>query len=84
MESPQSGSQVSMLETASVSGTVSPESSVGQTPSVPRTPESIPTSTPAPIAQPKSQPPKRRGKGTYSTVRASSHDHSCYCERCFE
>lgn len=62
MESPQSGSQVSMSETASVAGTVSSESSVGRTPSVSATPESIPASTPAPVPQPKSQPPKRRGK----------------------
>ena len=67
MESPQSGSQVSMSETASVAGTVSSESSVGRTPSVSATPESIPASTPAPVPQPKSQPPKRRGKGRYRT-----------------
>lgn len=67
MESPQSGSQVSMSETASVAGTVSSESSVGRTPSVSATPESIPASTPAPVPQPKSQPPKRRGKGRYCT-----------------
>ena len=69
MESPQSGSQVSMSETASVAGTVSSESSVGKTPSVSATPESIPASTPAPVPQPKSQPPKRRGKGRYRTYK---------------
>ena len=69
MESPQSGSQVSMSETASVAGTVSSESSVGRTPSVSATPESIPASTPAPVPQPKSQPPKRRGKGRYRTYK---------------
>ena len=62
-DTPQSGSQVSMSETASDPGTASPESSVGKTPGVPMTPESVPASTPAPVPQPKSQPPKRRGKG---------------------
>ena len=60
-ETPQTGSQVSMSETASEPGTASPESSAGKTPSVSVSPESVPTATPAP--QPKAQPPKRRGKG---------------------
>lgn len=63
-ETPESGSQVSMSETASEPGTASPESSAGKTPSVSTSPESIPATTPAP--QPKSQPPKRRGKGKLS------------------
>jgi len=59
-ETPPSRSQVSMPETASESGTVSPESSAAKNPSVSVSPESVPASTPAP--QPKPQPPKRRGK----------------------
>ena len=60
-ETPQTGSQLSMSETASEPGTGSPEGSVVKTPSVSMSPESVPATTPAP--QPKAQPPKRRGKG---------------------
>jgi len=60
-ETPQTGSQLSMSETASEPGTGSPEGSVAKTPSVSMSPESVLASTPAP--QPKAQPPKRRGKG---------------------
>lgn len=59
-ETPQTGSQLSMSETASEPGTGSPEGSVAKTPSVSMSPESVPAATPAP--QPKAQPPKRRGK----------------------
>lgn len=66
-ETPQSGSQTSMSETASEPRTASPESSTSKTPSVKTpsvltSPESVPTATP--VSQSKSQPPKRRGKGT--------------------
>lgn len=60
-ETPQTGSQLSMSETASEPGTGSPEGSVAKTPSVSMSPESVSAATPAP--QPKAQPPKRRGKG---------------------
>ena len=50
-DTPQGGSQVS--ETASEPGIKSPEHSMS--------PESVTDSTPT--TQPKSQPPKRRGKG---------------------
>lgn len=59
-DSPQSGSQVSMAETASETRTMSPESSAAKTPGVSMPPESISATTPA--SQPKSQPPKRRAK----------------------
>ena len=58
-ETPQTGSQLSMSETASEPGTGSPEGSVAKTPSVSMSPESVPAAT----TQPKAQPPKRRGKG---------------------
>lgn len=60
-ETPQTGSQVSMSETASEPRTMSPDSSAVKTPSVSMSPESVPAATPA--SQTKSQPPKRRGKG---------------------
>lgn len=61
-ETPQSGSQVSMSETSEASEprSESPKSSAGNTPSVSVSPESVAAATPA--SQPKSQPPKRRGK----------------------
>ena len=65
-ETPQTGSQTSMSETASEPRTASPESSTSKTPSVKppsvsTSPESVPAATP--VSQSKSQPPKRRGKG---------------------
>ena len=65
-ETPQTGSQTSMSETASELRTASPESSTSKTPSVKppsvsTSPESVPAATP--VSQSKSQPPKRRGKG---------------------
>lgn len=60
-ETPQTGSQLSMSETASQPGTGSPEGSVAKPPSMSMSPESVPAATPA--TQPKAQPPKRRGKG---------------------
>ena len=65
-ETPQSGSQISVSETASEPGTVSPEGTAAKTPSVAMSPESVSATTPA--SQPKSQPPKRRGKGELATV----------------
>lgn len=64
-ETPQTGSQTSMSETASEPRTASPESSTSKTPSVKppsvsTSPESVPAATP--VSQSKSQPPKRRGK----------------------
>ena len=60
-QTPQTGSQLSMSETASEPGTGNPEGSAAKTPSLSMSPESVPAATPAP--QPKAQPPKRRGKG---------------------
>lgn len=65
-ETPQTGSQTSMSETASEPRTASPESSISKTPSVKpssvsTSPESVPAATP--VSQSKSQLPKRRGKG---------------------
>ena len=68
-DSPPSGSQVSMAETASEPRTMSPESSAAKTPGVSMPPESISATTPA--SQPKSQPPKRRGKGKLNYFRVT-------------